>query len=95
MAVEYEPVLTNPPRRPSRFVTGRVGYLANTRATVLRAYTIHRLPRVISLEGRMMLLGALALGGHYLYFVAIDQPAGACIRRYVQRCWAYWASRCC
>jgi glycosyltransferase involved in cell wall biosynthesis len=76
MAVEYVPVRTNPPTRPSRLMTSHADYLANSTATILRAYTMYRPLRVFSMAGGLMLLGALALGGRYLYFVAIGQGGG-------------------
>jgi glycosyltransferase involved in cell wall biosynthesis len=76
MAVEYVPVRTNPPTRPSRLMTSQADYLANSTATILRAYTMYRPLRVFSLAGGLMLFGALAIGGRYLYFVVIGQGGG-------------------
>jgi glycosyltransferase involved in cell wall biosynthesis len=76
MAVEYVPVRTNPPTRPSRLMTSHADYLANSTATILRAYTMYRPLRVFSLAGGLMLAGALALGGRYLYFFLNGQGDG-------------------
>lgn len=68
LAVMYVPVRTNPPRRPSRLMRGIPDYLANSSATIIRAYTMYRPLRVFTLFGALFTLGGLALGVRYLYF---------------------------
>jgi glycosyltransferase involved in cell wall biosynthesis len=76
MAVEYVPVRTNPPTRPSRLIGHLPQYLLNSTVTILRAYSLYRPLRVFSILGGLMILGGLALGGRFLYFMALGQGAG-------------------
>ncbi len=76
MAVEYVPVRTNPPTRPSRLMTGPAQYMAYQTATILRAYTMYRPLRVFALFSLLLLAAGLALGVRYLYFVAINEGGG-------------------
>ena len=46
MAIEYVPVRTNPQTRPSRLMRSIPHYLANSFATIVRAYTMYRPLRV-------------------------------------------------
>ena len=74
--VEYVPVRTNPPTRPSRLMHNLRHFMANQIATILRAYTMYRPLRVFSALSTLMILGGLALGIRYLYFVLNGQGAG-------------------
>jgi glycosyltransferase involved in cell wall biosynthesis len=75
-AVEYVPVRTNPPLRPSRLMNNVPQYLANSAVTVLRAYTMYRPLRVFTTLGTLIILGGLVLGARYLYYWAIGQGGG-------------------
>jgi hypothetical protein len=55
MAVEYVPVRTNPQTRPSRLMRSIPHYLANSTATILRAYTMYRPLRVFTALGVLMI----------------------------------------
>jgi glycosyltransferase involved in cell wall biosynthesis len=74
--VEYVPVRTNPQARPSRLMHNLGHFMANQTATILRAYTMYRPLRVFSALSALMILGGLALGIRYLYFVLNGQGAG-------------------
>ena len=76
MAVEYVPVRTHAPTRPSRLMTNQADYLANSTATVMRAYTMYRPLRVFFGLGGIVLAGGLILAARYLYYVAIGQGTG-------------------
>ncbi len=76
MAVTYVPVRTNPPTRPSRLMRGIADYLAQSAATILRAYTMYRPLRVFTVFGSLMILAGFLLGLRYLYFFWIGQGAG-------------------
>ena len=74
--VEYVPVRMNPPTRPSRLMHNLRHFMANQTATILRAYTMYRPLRVFTVLSALMILGGLALGIRYLYFVLNGQGAG-------------------
>jgi glycosyltransferase involved in cell wall biosynthesis len=75
-AVEFVPVRTNPPVRPSRLTTGTLHYLLFSGATLLRSFAMYRPLRVFSILGSMFFLAGLALGARYLYFAAAGFGAG-------------------
>lgn len=68
MAIAYVPVRTNPQTRPSRLMRSIPHYLANSTATILRAYTMYRPLRVFTTLGALMILGGLALGLRFIYY---------------------------
>ena len=76
MAVEYVPVRTNPQTRPSRLMKGIPDYLANSSATIVRAYTMYRPLRVFTALSALLILGGLFLSLRFLYFYLINQGAG-------------------
>lgn len=76
LAIEFVPVRTNPPSRPSRLMRGIPDYLINSTADILRAYTMYRPLRVFSIVGLLFTLAGLVLGARYLYFALIGQGAG-------------------
>ena len=76
MAVEYVPVRTNPQTRPSRLMKGIPDYLANSSATIVRAYTMYRPLRVFTALSALFILGGLVLSLRFLYFYIINQGAG-------------------
>ncbi len=75
-AVEYVPVRTNPPTRPSRLMQNLPHYLSNSAVTILRAYTLYRPLRVFFALGVLGVLGGVALGGRFLYFYWLGQGGG-------------------
>ena len=68
LAVTYVPVRTNPQQRPSRLMRNIPHYLAQSAATVLRAYTLYRPLRVFTSLGIIMLLAGTLLGFRFIYF---------------------------
>ena len=68
LPVEYVPVRTNPQTRPSRLMRNIPHYLANSTATIIRAYTMYRPLRVFTTIGTLMILGGFIPGIRYLYF---------------------------
>jgi glycosyltransferase involved in cell wall biosynthesis len=67
MAVEYVPVSTNAPTRPSRLMKSIPHYLANIGPTILRAYTLYRPLRVFSTLSLLLILGGAFLGLRFVY----------------------------
>ena len=75
-ALEYVPVRTNPKTRPSRLMNNLWHFITSQVATILRAYTMYRPLRVFSALSALVVMGGLAIGVRYLYFVAHGQGAG-------------------
>ena len=73
MAVEFVPVRTNPPRRPSRLIRRLPVYITHSGATIVRAYAMYRPLRVFSALGSAMLLGGLGLGVRYIFLYSIGK----------------------
>jgi len=67
MAVAYIPVRTNPQTRPSRLMRSIPHYIANSSATILRAYTMYRPLRVFSALGLLMIVIGAFLGLRFIY----------------------------
>ncbi len=67
-AVAYVPVRTNPPTRPSRLMHNLPHYLANSTATIVRAYTLYRPLRVFTIIGAVALTIGTLIGLRFLYF---------------------------
>ncbi len=76
MSVLYVPVRTNPSTRPSRLMNNIPHYLANSSATILRAYTMYRPLRVFTILGSLATLTGALLGIRYIYFVVIGAGGG-------------------
>jgi glycosyltransferase involved in cell wall biosynthesis len=74
--IEYVPIRTNPPTRPSRLMSNLGSYLANSSTTILRAYTLYRPLRVFLLLGLVALSIGLIIGGRFVYFYLIGQGGG-------------------
>ena len=74
--VEYVQVRTNPQTRPSRLMHSLRQFMTNQTATILRTYTMYRPLRVFTALSVLMVLGGLALGIRYLYFVLNGQGSG-------------------
>ncbi len=74
--VQFVPVGTNPPRRPSRLMRGMPDYLAHSSVTILRAYTLYRPLRVFTYVGGLLILLGLALAIRYLVFYFMGNGAG-------------------
>ena len=74
--VEYVPVRTNTPTRPSRLMRNLYQFISSQIGTIIRSYTLYRPLRVFSALSVLMILGGLALGFRYLYFVMIGLGSG-------------------
>ena len=76
MRVVFVPVRTNPQTRPSRLMRGIPDYLANSTATIIRAYTMYRPLRVFSWIGFLFIVAGLIPGLRFLYFYLLGQGGG-------------------
>lgn len=76
LSVEYVPVHTNPRTRPSRLMRSIPHYLANSSATIIRAYTMYRPLRVFTALGGGMIAFGLFWALRFLYFYIIGQGGG-------------------
>ncbi len=76
LPVEFVKIRTNPETRPSRLMRSIPQYLANSSATIIRAYTMYRPLRVFSVLGGSLLLGGLALGLRFVYYWVLGQGNG-------------------
>jgi len=74
--VEYVPVRTNPPTRPSRLMRSLRHFIASQVATIMRAYTLYRPLRVFTMVSALIILAGLVLGIRYLLFALNGQGAG-------------------
>lgn len=70
------PVRTNPPRRPSRLMTGMGDYLKHSSATIIRSYTMYRPLRVFFTTGMIVFLLGLALVVRFLVYYFQGQGSG-------------------
>jgi len=66
LAVRYVPVRTNSQTRPSRLMRSLPHYLAQSAATILRAFTMYRPLKVFVAIGGAMILAGAAIGLRYL-----------------------------
>ncbi|MFC1878494.1 glycosyltransferase family 2 protein [Chloroflexota bacterium] len=76
LAVIYVPVQTNPQTRPSRLIRSIPQYVANSSATILRAYSTYRPLRFFFALGGVLLTGGILLGVRFVYFYFIGQGTG-------------------
>lgn len=76
LRVVFVPVRTNPSTRPSRLMNNIPHYLANSTATILRAYTMYRPLRVFSILGLLITMPGIFLGLRYVYYVLLGQSGG-------------------
>jgi hypothetical protein len=74
--VEYVPIRTNPPTRPSRLMRNIPHFLTQSSSTILRAYTMYRPLRVFSILGTLLILAGMIPGIRFLYFFIIQGTAG-------------------
>lgn len=75
-AVEYVPVRTNPPTRPSRLMSSLPHYLSNSGVTIVRAYTLYRPLRVFLTVGAVLLFLGTLIGLRFVYFYVVGQGSG-------------------
>lgn len=76
LPVEFVPIRTNDPTRPSRLMRSIPHYLTNSSATIVRAYTMYRPLRVFSLLGTLLILGGFIGAIRFLYFYLIGLGGG-------------------
>ena len=76
MKVEYVPIRTNAPTRPSRLMHHLPDYLSNSATTIVRAYALYRPLRVFVMAGALAIFAGLLLGLRFLYFYVIGQGDG-------------------
>jgi hypothetical protein len=76
VAIEYVPVRTNPPTRPSRLMRGLSHYISYSAVTIVRAYAMYRPLRVFLALGGLAVLGGVILGLRFVYFFIMDGGAG-------------------
>jgi len=75
-AIEFVPIRTNAPTRPSRLMKGLPQYIRNSSITILRAYTLYRPLRVFLSIGAISIGIGLLLGLRFLYFYLIGHGGG-------------------
>jgi glycosyltransferase involved in cell wall biosynthesis len=74
--VEYVPIRTNPPTRPSRLMRNIPHFLTQSSSTILRAYTMYRPLRVFTILGLLLILAGTIPGIRFLYFFFLEGRAG-------------------
>ncbi len=67
-AVEFVPIRTNPPTRPSRLMRNMPHFISNSSVTILRAFTLYRPLRLFLIVGFSMLAIGSLLGFRFLVF---------------------------
>ena len=67
-AIEFVPIRTNPPTRPSRLMRNMPHFIANSAVTILRAYALYQPLRVFFTLGILSLLAGLLIGLRFLWF---------------------------
>jgi glycosyltransferase involved in cell wall biosynthesis len=76
LPVEYIPIRTNPPTRPSRLMRNIPHFLSQSSSTIIRAYTMYRPLRVFSIMGLLLILAGMIPGIRFLYFFIVEERAG-------------------
>lgn len=76
LPVEYVPIRTNPPTRPSRLMRSIPHFVTHSSTTILRAYTMYRPLRVFSILGTLLLIAGVVPGIRFLYFYIVEGTAG-------------------
>lgn len=67
-AIEFIPIRTNPPTRPSRLKRNIPHFIANQAVAIIRAYTLYRPLRVFLIFGALTIAAGSAIGIRFLYF---------------------------
>lgn len=76
VAIEFVPIRTNAPTRPSRLMRNLPHFLSHSAVTILRAYTLYRPLRAFSTIGGCSIGVGLLLGIRFLYFYLIGEGNG-------------------
>ena len=74
--VQYVPVRTNQPTRPSRLMSSIPHYLFNSAQTIIRAYTMYKPLRTFSIIASIFIVLGLLLGLRFVYFFFTGQGSG-------------------
>ncbi len=74
--VEFVPVHTNAPTRPSRLMRSMSHFISSSSVTIVRAYMLYRPLRVFSTLGLLSVLGGLLIGIRFLFFYMSGQGSG-------------------
>jgi glycosyltransferase involved in cell wall biosynthesis len=75
-AVEFVPIRTNLPTRPSRLMRNVTHFISNSSVTIMRAYMLYRPLRVFVTLGLSSILVGTAIGIRFLYFYFAGQGGG-------------------
>ena len=76
LAVEFVPVRTNPPTRPSRLMRNNTHFIGNAVGSILRAYALYRPLRVFFAIGGIMIAVGSILGARFIYFYFTMRSSG-------------------
>ncbi len=76
LSVEYIPVATNEPTRPSRLMKNNIHFLGNATGSIIRAFSLYRPLRIFFFFGGTILTVGFTLGIRFLYFYFNHQGAG-------------------
>jgi glycosyltransferase involved in cell wall biosynthesis len=76
LPVEFVPIQTNPPTRPSRLMRNIPHFLSQSSSTIIRAYTMYRPLRVFTILGLLFILAGMIPGFRFLYFFIVEGTAG-------------------
>ena len=74
--VDFVPIKTNPPERPSRLFQSIRNYLVNSSVTIMRSFTMYRALRIFTVISLIMLLIGTAIGGRFVYFYITGEGGG-------------------
>lgn len=75
-AIEFVPIRTNLPTRPSRLMRNIPHFLTNSAMTIVRAYTMYRPLRVFTMLGSFSILCGTAIGLRFLYYYMTQGGTG-------------------
>lgn len=74
--VEFVPIETNPPERPSRLFQSIRSYLVNSSVTIMRSFTMYRALRIFTVISMVMLLAGIVLGGRFVFYYVQGKGSG-------------------
>lgn len=74
--VDFVPIETNPPERPSRLFQSIRSYLVNSSVTIMRSFTMYRALRIFTVISLIMLLIGAIIGGRFVYYYVNGQGDG-------------------
>lgn len=76
MAITSVPIRTNAELRPSRLFSSMFGYIKKSILTIVRAFMMYKPLLFFFCIAAVFCLGGVALGGRYIYYLAIGQGDG-------------------